>query len=278
MDVRQYLDRIHYVGSTKVCIETLSGLLRQHVFNIPFENVDIQKGIPIILQEDLLFDKIVHRKRGGYCYELNGLFSMLLNKLGFDISLVSGRVVKGKRIGDEFDHLAILVRLGRQQWLVDVGFGDFALIPLSMNTEAPQWDGRNHYCITPHDTDYCVMKQKNTEQSARIEYLFSTKNCLLSDFFPANEFKQSSVESHFTQNLICSLPTQDGRISIINQHLISTVGEIKKESFIPIDDLPKLLSKYFNVHIDELPLKSATKHAFRFLQQSYFQNQDQILR
>ncbi|MBS1783014.1 MAG: arylamine N-acetyltransferase [Bacteroidetes bacterium] len=278
MDVRQYLDRIHFVGSTKVCIETLSGLLRQHVFTVPFENVDIQKGIPIILHKDLLFDKIVLRQRGGYCYELNGLFSMLLCKLGFDVSLLSGRVVKGKRIGDEFDHLAILVQLEEQQWLVDVGFGDFALKPLLMNTEAPQWDGRNHYCIIPHQDDFCVMKHKKADQSARIEYLFSTKSCVLSDFNQANEFKQSAIESHFTQNLICSLPTQDGRISIINQHLISTVGEIKKESFISIHDLPKSLSKHFNIHIDDKPLKLATEQTFRFLEQTYIQSQDQALK
>ena len=93
--------------------------------NVPFENLDIIYGNSIVLKLERIYDKIVKRGRGGFCYELNGMFSWLLRELRYNISLVSARVIKEDgSYGQEFDHLGIIVYIGDKKYLVDVGFGD----------------------------------------------------------------------------------------------------------------------------------------------------------
>jgi len=102
----------------------LSGLHKKHLLSIPFENLDIHLGRPIILSEDAFYEKIITHKRGGFCYELNGSFEALLTGLGFNVRILSARVA-GKSGGftPEFDHMTLLVTM-KGRWLADVGFGD----------------------------------------------------------------------------------------------------------------------------------------------------------
>ncbi len=92
MDVAAYLDRINYHGSTDPILETLCALHRAHMLAVPFENLDIPLKRPIVLDQELLFDKLVNRRRGGFCYELNALFSALLREMGFNVQRLSARV------------------------------------------------------------------------------------------------------------------------------------------------------------------------------------------
>ena len=83
---------------------------RAHLLAVPFENLDIHLGRPISLDQDALFGKIVTRRRGGFCYELNGLFALLLRELGFEVTLLSAGVARADGgFGPEFDHLTLLV-------------------------------------------------------------------------------------------------------------------------------------------------------------------------
>src|SRR5689334_10616650 len=147
MDVHAYLDRIGYRGAIEPTFETLAALQRAHLLAAPFENLDIGLGRPIVLDHGLLFDKIVTRRRGGFCYELNGLFAELLRALGFHVTRLAAGVARADgEFGPEFDHLTLLVREPNQsgtQWLVDVGFGDSFRAPLRLadGLEQPQ-DGR----------------------------------------------------------------------------------------------------------------------------------------
>src|SRR5262245_1566225 len=106
LDTNAYLKRIDYRGRLDPTAETLRGLHVAHMLSVPFENLDIPLGRPIVLDEDALFDKIVARRRGGFCYELNGLFAALLRSLGFDVTLLSAGVAHADGgFGLEFDHL-----------------------------------------------------------------------------------------------------------------------------------------------------------------------------
>lgn len=113
--------------------EGLAQLQEAHLLNVPFENLSIHYGQPIDLSVDKLYQKVVLQKRGGFCYELNTLFSQLLNSLGFKTQLVSGRVYSNDKeaYGPEFDHLTILVHLPDKSYITDVGFGEFAFEPVS---------------------------------------------------------------------------------------------------------------------------------------------------
>lgn len=124
-----YLARIGARRPATPDADSLRDLHERHLNTVPFENVSIHLGERIGLDEKALFDKIVQRRRGGFCYELNGAFSGLLSALGFNVSLLSVKVFGDEgRLGPPFDHLALRVDLD-EPWLVDVGFGRHARHP-----------------------------------------------------------------------------------------------------------------------------------------------------
>src|SRR5512147_1356301 len=134
MDVQAYLRRIDYRGELDPTAATLHALHRAHLLSVPFENLDIHLSRPIVLDQDALFDKIVTRRRGGFCYELNGLFALLLEQLGYKVTRLAARVVgTDDSLGPQFDHLTLQVQCpdeSHSPWLADVGFGDSFLEPL----------------------------------------------------------------------------------------------------------------------------------------------------
>ena len=130
MNVPAYLHRIGYTGPITPTLETLRSIHRAHLETVPFENLDISLGCPIVLDEDAFVRKIVEENRGGFCYELNGALAALLREMGFRVTLLSARAaLKDGSPGPEFDHLALRVDLN-DPWLVDVGFGECFLEPL----------------------------------------------------------------------------------------------------------------------------------------------------
>ena len=123
-------------------------LQQQHLLNVPFENLDIHWKRPILLDTAKFYKKIVNEKRGGFCYELNGLFCELLNELGFSSKMVSARVATSNgEFSAEYDHLAILTKIDGEDFLVDVGFGDFTAEPLRLVLDIEQTDENGIFLI-----------------------------------------------------------------------------------------------------------------------------------
>jgi N-hydroxyarylamine O-acetyltransferase len=132
MDTEKYLQRLGIENfEFPVTAESLKNLQKQHLLNVPFENLDIHWKRPILLDTARFYRKIVEEKRGGFCYELNGLFCELLNEIGFPSRLISARVATADdEFSREFDHLAILTKIGDEKFLVDVGVGVFTAVAL----------------------------------------------------------------------------------------------------------------------------------------------------
>src|SRR5712691_9235553 len=146
-DIKAYLERINYHGSLAPDAETLRELQVAHLLAVPFENLSIHARQPIILEDDALFTKIVENRRGGFCYEANGLFAALLRALCFDVAMLSAEVANAEgEFGPNFDHMSLLVTL-EQRWLVDVGFGDSFLEPLLLDERGEQVQGNRAYRI-----------------------------------------------------------------------------------------------------------------------------------
>src|SRR3984893_16188417 len=151
MDIRAYLKRINYKGPVAPSAETLRLLQVAHLCTVPFENLSIHSGEPIVLDDQALFEKIIRRRRGGFCYELNGLFAALLRTLGFDVTMLSARVANDEGVfGPDFDHMTLQASLA-DPWLVDVGFGDSFLEPLRLDEESEQVQGSRAYRIDRED-------------------------------------------------------------------------------------------------------------------------------
>jgi N-hydroxyarylamine O-acetyltransferase len=253
MDIRGYLKRIDYDGVIYTDLQSLCTLQQHHVFNIPFETLDIHHHIPIILRLDSLYQKVILDKRGGYCYELNTLFHRLLAASGFKVHMVAGRLLHGHGYGREFEHMALIVELDGKKWLVDVGYGDFSLRPLAIEPGAIQSDGRTFYQIVEKilvdGKEYLgVAKWNDSKQTFKIEYIFTLNSRGLQEFAEMNHFHQTSRDSHFARSLICSLPTPEGRISIINNRLIRTSnGNKQVRQIVNEDHRDKILEKYFHM-------------------------------
>jgi N-hydroxyarylamine O-acetyltransferase len=155
--------------------------------------------------------------------------------------------------------MALLVELNGRKWLVDVGYGDFSMAPLAIMPGEIQSDGRNYYqIIDPVVVDgksyLAVAKWNATKQDFKIDYIFTLTPRILADFHDMNEFHQSSPESHFRRSLICTLPTEEGRISLINNKLIRTEGGKRQVRVIQGEDhRDEVLEKYFHMDMVYLP-------------------------
>lgn len=250
MHISRYLARIKYDGVVYNDLSTLESLQYNHVFSIPFETLDIYNHVPIHLQLESLYKKVILGNRGGYCYELNVLFHHLLSVCGFKVSMIAGRLLHGRGYGRPFEHMALVVELEDRKWLVDVGYGDFSLKPLAITPGEIQSDGRTTYQIlekTVEGEEYlAVAKWKPSKKTFKIEYIFTLTPRVLQEFSGMNHFHQTSSESHFSRSLICSLPTQEGRMSIINNQFIRTENGNRQVKAI-LDDAHRdeILATYF---------------------------------
>jgi len=249
MHVDAYLDRLDYDRPTAPTFETLGRLQRAHMLAVPFENLDVHLGVPIVLSVPAFYEKIVTGRRGGFCYELNGLFAWLLGQLGFPVTLLSARVASPGGLSPEFDHLALLVET-EGRWLADVGFGDSSLDPLGLDSGPEREREANTYSIEEGAGAWTVRRRMPLLESWEPQYVFSLAPRRLEEFAERCLFQQTSPESHFTRNLICSRPTNTGRVTLSGTKLIVTQGERREEREVRgAEELRGLLAAEFGIEI-----------------------------
>lgn len=250
-NVNDYLERINYDGSLEVSLETLKSIHKCHMYNVPFENLDVINKTPIALSQEHLFEKIVINKRGGFCYELNGLFYYLLQAIGFYVTRIAVRVFNDDGIpGQNFGHLGLIVKL-QDDYLVDVGFGDNFILPLQITNDIIQKDESGYYCIQQYDQKNYVLKRSTDKISFDKKYTFTTKAREFEDFTEACQYTSNSPDSHFTQKLLVSMPVQNGRLTLNNEKFIQTINGDKKEITINSDkDFLSILKEKFNISLD----------------------------
>lgn len=237
MNVKKYLNRIE-IEQIEIAndLETLKFLQKKHLLTVPFENLDIHWQRPIILDTKKFYEKIVDQKRGGFCYELNGLFNELLNEIGFPSKIISAKVMqRNGNFGAEYDHLAILTKIGNQEFLVDVGFGDFIVEPLKFVLDVEQKDENGTFLIRKQTDEYFEVVKKDGEiwQS---EYIFKDLARDLTEFTEMCNFHQTSPESHFSHGKLCSLMLENGRKTLTDKKFIETNIGKKVETEITSDE------------------------------------------
>ena len=196
-----------------------------HLLAVPFENLSIHAGQPIVLDDDALFTKIVENRRGGFCYEANGLFAALLRALGFDVAMLSAEVANAEgEFGPNFDHMTLMVSL-EQRWLVDVGFGDSFLEPLLIDERTEQVQGNRAYRILSpaSEATHLVLTQRDDDGDEwKAQYRFTLQTHAYADYAEMCRYHQTSPQSHFTRSRICSRTTEEGRITLSGMRFITT--------------------------------------------------------
>ena len=254
MDISSYLDRIGYDGPREPTLEALRALHRRHMMTVPFENLDIHLGRTIVLDEAAFFDKIVRQRRGGFCYELNGLFAALLRELGYELDVLSGRVANEiGRFGPEFDHLLLKVPLDGRQWIADVGFGDSFLEPLALDG-GEQASGGMTYFIDSWPEGLILLREENGTWSER--YVFTLQSHRLGEFAGMCVYHQTSPNSTFPRARICSRATPQGRITLAEMRLIETINGERTERLLESEEqYQQALREYFGIELPNLDWK-----------------------
>jgi len=249
MNIDAYLERINYNGSRDVNAETLRALQVAHLLSVPFENLSIHAGEPIVLNENALYTKIVDQRRGGFCYECNGVFAGLLRALGFDVAMLAAGVARPDgSFGPIFDHMTLMVTLD-ERWLSDVGFGESFLEPLLLDSRADQRQGTRTFRLVDAD-DHVVLMRRNDGEDWQSQYRFTLQPYTFPDYEEMCRYHQTSPDSHFTKGLICSRATADGRITLSDMRFITTSGpqRLRDERTLSTrEDYDRVLREEFGV-------------------------------
>lgn len=216
--VRRYLERIGAESPTSVDLASLTSLMRAHLIAVPFENLDVFHQRPVLTSLDWSIPKIVDRRRGGWCFELNGSFGALLRALGFEVRHLGAAVLLNGP-NSTLDHLCLEVRLD-QPYLVDVGFGDTFITPLELNTNAEQ-DGGNgvyQFIASPIGTTLARFDGGIPEAS----YRFKRVSHELSDFDPAADALANNPDGHFREGPLATrlLDLAGSRVTLSTGRLV----------------------------------------------------------
>lgn len=251
--VAAYLARIAVSGDAEPTAATLRELQLQHLRTVPFENLSIHLDEPISLALTDLFAKVVEDRRGGFCYELNGLFAALLRAVGYHVQLFSCAVHGPHDLGPPFEHLALSVGTSddSRRWLVDVGFGRHSAYPLQLDTPGDQDDPLGVFrlrALANGDVDVC--------RDDRPQYRIEPRARALSDFEPTCWWQQTRPGSHFRAGPVCSLLTPSGGLLTLAGHLlIRTEGGERTETTLASDaEVLAAYEQHFGVLLATVPL------------------------
>lgn len=261
MRAEDYFDRIGYQGSPAATTATLDRLIALHQETVPFENIDIVRlHRPILLDRSRMYEKIVTDRRGGFCYELNGALSVLLEALGARVTYGYARWPSGDGTWTEpFEHIVLAVGLPGvpARLLADVGFGadsPVASVPLQDRAEiaVAHQSVRGYRAIRiGNNPDAWRIEHLTPEGTWTLVYELDLTPRPLSDFNTQCHLLQTSPESHFTQQLICSRATPEGRVTLGGGRFIRTVdGDRQERDIAGLSDELALLDEWFGIRID----------------------------
>ncbi|WP_441247433.1 arylamine N-acetyltransferase family protein [Kitasatospora sp. McL0602] len=251
--MESYLARIGAQRPDRPDLAGLRRLQQAHLSAVPFESLSIHLGEPVQLDAQSLLAKIVDRRRGGFCYELNGAFALLLTALGYRVELLGARVFNGPQPGPPFDHLALRVLLD-EPWLVDVGFGRFSRQPLRLDSREPQTDPGGVFTLTTTDgPDLDVL------MDGEPQYRLDQRPYAIEDFTPTCWWQTTSPDSAFTRSPTCSLPTVTGRITLSGTRLITTAADgTRAERELTGPEALDAYRTHFGIALDRLPVANAS--------------------
>ncbi|NEA61197.1 arylamine N-acetyltransferase [Streptomyces sp. SID12488] len=268
-----YLRRLGAERPASPTFDVLRELQLRHLVSVPFENLSIHLGEDIVLEENRLFDKVVGARRGGFCYELNGVFGALLTALGFDVTLLAARVYGDEeRLGIPYDHLALRVRTGDGgDWLVDVGFGAHSHCPLAIGQRREQEDPGGTFRIVEAGPDAAGVRGGGVDGNSGTgtgsgdldvvrdgsrRYRLELRPRVLGDFVAGAWWHSTSPESHFTKSLVCSRVTADGgRITLGGRSLTVTApgGEREVRELGADSEVLSVYRELFGVEVSGVP-------------------------
>lgn len=244
-----YLSRIGFHGNPVPDIATLRALMRCQLFTVPFENLDVQAGKIVSLVPEEIVEKIVHRKRGGYCYEVNGLFAMALESLGIPYQFVAARPMFYP-VRRPKTHMAIVANIEGVQWLCDLGFGSYGIrepMRLDLLDREIEQDFDVFRLSKTSERDFLLQAIADGEWANQFEFNLSPQEWI--DFVPANYLNSTHPDAIFVQKLLVVLHNPQGRNILFGNMLMTIEHGVKNNSTVAQDELASVLSDSFGLVI-----------------------------
>jgi arylamine N-acetyltransferase len=268
LDLAGYLDRVRYGGSTDPTLETLQGLVAAHNRSIPFESLDPLTGVAVAdLGPAALTDKLVHRRRGGYCYEHNGLMGYVLDELGYGIERFAGRVVWMKEQDaplPAMTHTVLSVTIPDVDgaFLVDVGFGGQTLTsPIRLEADTVQSTRHEPYRLVADGSDGTELTlQAQVRDEWQPLYRFATRPQPRIDLEVGSWYVSTHPESYFVTGLTVALVTDDERRNLRGRNLaIHRTGGTERIRFDTAAQVLDALTDRFGIDLDDLGDRSVVE-------------------
>jgi N-hydroxyarylamine O-acetyltransferase len=246
-DLDAYLARIGYAGAQSPTAAVLAALHLAHATHVPFENLDIQLGRPIRLDLDSLQVKLVHGRRGGYCFEQNTLFAAALEEVGFRVTRLAARVRLGTTEVLPRTHMLLRVETDGAAWLADVGFGGggpLRPVPLEPGRVTPQF-GREYRIA--EEAGLRVLQSRQGDAWLDL-YAFTLEPQFPVDFKLANHYTSTYPTSSFVQGLIAQLPTPEGcRVLRNRSFTVERGADVSCRTIVDDEELLRVLAEAFGL-------------------------------
>lgn len=243
-----YLQRIGYRWDGSVSLDTLNELIAVHQCQVPFENLDLYPVYNyILLDAESLYDKIVRCRRGGFCFELNGIFMLLLRSLGFDACSCVGRIAANREVLGDLTHRVTVVRLNGKRYLADVGYGG-PQAPCALDLDGnKQSSGGCCYWLEPLEEGWYLQRYRDARGETGNGVIFSPQAFLEKDFEPLCRALTDNTESIFRCRRVVNINTRDGYRNLTNLTLTIQDANGKRTSEWKEEELPKVLETYFGI-------------------------------
>ncbi len=246
-NLQDYCQRIGYTGPLKADLTTLQALMRGQLFNVAFENLDVQAGKVVSIDPQEIVKKIIYHPRGGYCYEVNSLFAMALAAVGIDYDLIGARPMFYPTRWPK-THMIVVAKINGERYVCDVGFGSYGLrapFPLSSINEPIQQDDDLFKLLSADGKNYVLQALVNGEWVSQFEFDLYPHDLL--DFIPANYFNSKNPDTVFVQKLLVVKQNAAGRKILLGTSLKTITKDETTVVDIPQDQIKRILEKEFGL-------------------------------
>lgn len=225
--ISEYFKRIKYEGGTEINLENLKTLQQNHLFNIPYETLDQMNGVPLSLAPEDVYNKIILGKRGGYCFETQGLLCYLLRSLGYDVVQFAGRFMNEPNTVQMRRHRILVVSLDGKRYVCDVGMrAETSRIPLLLATDMIQTDGVGEYRFEKDDFYGWVLMQKLPDKEWKPLYAFTEEVQIDDDFVMPSFYCEKHPDSPFNKILKIAIYTHETNLNIVdNEFMVFKMGK-----------------------------------------------------
>ena len=252
--IGQYLKRIHYDGNSTADLSTLKRLQRRHLFHIPYENLDLLNQVPLSLEYEDLFRKIILNRRGGYCFELQGIYGYLLKSLGFSVTQYAGRFMDEPGTIQMRRHRLLVVDLDDGRYVCDVGVrSESPREPLKLAEDIVQTDGISEYRYIKDPFYGWVLMQKEAGKDWKPLLGFTEEIQIDVDYIMPSFFCERHPDSTFNKFMKISIFTEDSNLCIVGNTFKVYQGArvVERRELRTEAEAKTMLKEHFGIELPE---------------------------